>query len=122
MTKILIIEDDPLIQKMYAEKLTREGYEVNTANDGDIGIRKIQSILPDLIIVDIMMPKKNGIEVINFIKTQDSLKNIKIIVLSNLSENPDIEKAKSLGVNEYLTKSDIDPEDVSEAVKRNLAS
>jgi two-component system alkaline phosphatase synthesis response regulator PhoP len=122
MAKILIIEDDPLIQKMYAEKLAREGYEVDTASDGEIGISKIQAFLPDLVIVDIMMPKKNGIEVINYIKTQENLANTKIIVLSNLSENPDIEKAKSLGVNEYLTKSDIDPEDVSETVKKQFSN
>lgn len=120
MSKILIIEDDPLISKMYSEKLSRDGYQTEVAENGEAGIEKMKKSPPDLLILDIMMPKMGGIEVIDAMKQDTRLEKIPIIVLSNLSESPDIEKAKKRGVQEYLVKSDLDPEDVSETVKKYL--
>lgn len=120
MSKILIIEDDPLINKMYAEKLSRDGYQTEVAENGLIGLEKLKASPPDLVILDIMMPKMGGIEVIEEMKKDTNLEKIPIIVLSNLSESPDIEKAKKRGVKEYLVKSDLDPEDVTNAVKKYL--
>lgn len=118
--KILIIEDDPLINKMYAEKLAREGYETDVATNGEVGLEKVKQNKPDLIILDIMMPKMGGIEVMTALKQDTNFEKIPIIILSNLSESPDIEKAKKMGVKEYLVKSDLDPDDVSNAVKKYL--
>jgi len=120
MSKILIVEDDPLIYTMYSEKLTREGYDVDVAKDGREGLDKMKANPPDLILLDIMMPQLSGIQVIEEMKKDQKLEKIPIIVLSNLSENPDIEKAKERGVKEYLIKSDLDPEDVSNTVKKYL--
>lgn len=118
--KILIIEDDPLISKMYSEKLARDGYQTEVAENGEDGIEKMKKSPPDLLILDIMMPKMGGIEVIDAMKQDTNLEKIPIIVLSNLSESPDIEKAKKRGVQEYLVKSDLDPEDVTNTVKKYL--
>ena len=120
MAKILIIEDDPLINKMYSEKLSRDGYQTDIAENGQLGLDKMKQNPPDLLILDIMMPKMGGIEVIDAMKQDTNLEKIPIIVLSNLSESPDIEKAKKRGIKEYLVKSDLDPEDVSKAVKKYL--
>lgn len=120
MSKILIIEDDPLISKMYSEKLTRDGYQTEVAENGKAGIEKMKKSPPDLLILDIMMPKMGGIEVIDAMKQDTNLEKIPVIVLSNLSESPDIEKAKKRGVQEYLVKSDLDPEDVTNTVKKYL--
>ena len=120
MAKILIIEDDPLINKMYSEKLSRDGYQTDIAENGQLGLDKMKQNPPDLLILDIMMPKMGGIEVIDAMKADQALEKIPIIVLSNLSESPDIEKAKKRGIKEYLVKSDLDPEDVSETVKKYL--
>src|SRR3989344_7969207 len=120
MAKILIIEDDPLINKMYSEKLSRDGYQTDIAENGQLGLDKMKQNPPDLLILDIMMPKMGGIEVIDAMKADQTLEKIPIIVLSNLSESADIEKAKKRGIKEYLVKSDLDPEDVSKAVKKYL--
>ena len=120
MAKILIIEDDQLINKMYSEKLSRDGYQVEVATNGKQGLERVKANPPNLVILDIMMPEMNGIEVIEAIKADVRLEKIPIIVLSNLSEQEDIDKAKKRGVNEYLIKSDLDPEDVSMMVKKYL--
>ena len=118
--KVLIIEDDPLINKMYSEKLSRDGFQTEVAENGQIGLEKMKQNPPDLLILDIMMPKMGGIEVIDAMKADQTLEKIPIIVLSNLSESADIEKAKKRGIKEYLVKSDLDPDDVSETVKKYL--
>lgn len=120
MNKILIVEDDPLISKMYSEKLTREGYTTEVAKDGIEGLEKMKNNPPNLVILDVMMPKMGGVEVVLEMKKDPNLGKIPIIILSNLSENPDIEKVKQMGIQEYLVKSDLDPEDVSNAVKKHL--
>ena len=120
LAKVLIIEDDPLINKMYSEKLSRDGFEVDVAENGLIGLEKLKQNSPDLVILDIMMPKMGGIEVIDEMKKDTRLEKIPIIVLSNLSESPDIERAKKRNIKEYLVKSDLDPEDVSRTVKKYL--
>lgn len=119
--KILIVEDDPLVSKMYSEKLSRDGYEAEVAENGTLGLEKMKKNPPALVILDIMMPKMGGIEVIDAMKADTNLEKIPIIVLSNLSESADIEKAKKRGVKDYLVKSDLDPEDVSSAVKKYLS-
>ena len=120
MSKILIVEDDPLILKMYSEKLSRDGYQVDVAEDGLVGLDKLRKNKPDLLILDIMMPKLSGTELITEIKKDINLEKIPIIVLSNLTEGSEIEKAKKMGIAEYLIKSDLDPEDVSNAVRKYL--
>ena len=118
--KILIIEDDPLINKMYAEKFSRDGFKVEVARHGLEGLEKLKAQPPDLVILDIMMPGISGLQVVDEMKRDPRLEKIPIVVLSNLSGNPDIEKAKKRGIQEYLIKSDLDPEDVSLAVKKYL--
>ncbi len=105
--KVLIIEDDKSLREMYESKLDKEGFAVSTAIDGEDGISKIKSGQPDLIMLDLMMPKKNGFDVLEEVNKDDTLNKTPIIVLSNLGLDDDINLAKSLGAREYLIKSSI---------------
>lgn len=116
--KILIIEDDQVLSDVLHRKLVREGYEVFTAKDGEEGIQKVQEIQPDIILLDIIMPKKDGFEVL------DQLRKDKvaapIIIISNSGQSVEISKAIALGAKDYLVKAEFDPEEVVLKVKKVL--
>ena len=90
--KILIAEDDPFLSQMYSEKLEMSGYSVILAVDGEEALDKMKLTKPDLLLLDIMMPKKDGFEVLASKSTDDSIKDIPVIVLTNLSQNEQIKK------------------------------
>ena len=92
MKKILIVEDDNFISEMYANKFSESGFEVKIAKDGQEALDRAKEIIPDLILLDIVLPKKDGFEVLNDLKKEDILKNTKIIFLTNLSEGENINK------------------------------
>ncbi|HEX8994298.1 MAG TPA: response regulator, partial [Candidatus Paceibacterota bacterium] len=118
--KVLIIEDDEHVSHAYSIKLGMEGFDTVIADDGDLGVAKAGSEHPDLIMLDIMLPKKNGFEVLEAIKKDPATKSIPVIVLSNLGQQSDIEKAQSLGAAEYLTKIDHSIKDIVDRVKGHL--
>lgn len=120
MSKILIVEDDPFLLKMYTKKLQVEGYEVETAKDGEEGLLKLKSFMPDLALMDVMLPKLNGLEVIIKAKADPQTKDIPILVLSNLSATTDTEAAVKEGAVGYMIKSDYTPSQVIEKVKEYL--
>lgn len=120
MPKILIVEDDPFLLKMYAKKLQIEGYEVETAKDGEEGLSKLKSFMPDLALMDLMLPKINGLEAIEKAKADTQTKNIPILVLSNLSATTDTETAVKKGAVGYLIKSDFTPSQVISKIKEIL--
>lgn len=120
MAKILIVEDDPFLLKMYIKKLQVEGFEVETAKDGEDGLAKIKSFLPDLVLMDIMLPKLSGLEAIEKAKADPLIKNIPILVLSNLSASADTETAVKKGAVGYLIKSDYTPSQVIDKIKQFL--
>lgn len=118
--KLLIIEDEPVLNKALQDFMTAEGFEVATAIDGEEGIRKVFSEMPDLILLDIMLPKKDGYEVIKEIKADEKIKNIPIILLTNLGSVNDVEKAIELGATTYLVKADYKLEEVMQKIKSVL--
>ncbi|MDX1607818.1 MAG: response regulator [Candidatus Spechtbacterales bacterium] len=119
---ILLVEDDPLIIRMYQNKLSADGYNVETAFNGEEGLTKIRKQKPDLILLDVMMPRMNGIEVLKNLKENDDTKDIPVIFLTNLGDNEeDIEKAKDMGATDYLVKSEISLSDLSEKVKEFIS-
>jgi len=118
--KILIVEDDPIFQKTLQEFLRSEGFDVASAVDGEEGIRMAKEKNPDLILLDIILPKKDGYDVIKEVKNQEATKNIPIILLTNLGGVHDVEKALELGATTYLVKSDYKMEEVSKKIKELL--
>lgn len=103
--KILIAEDDVFYQKFYTNKLQEIGFEVILAVDGEDAILKILSTKPDIILLDIIMPKKDGFEVLSAIRSNPITQDIPVIVFSSLGQEDDIKKAKSLGAIDYVNKS-----------------
>lgn len=116
MPKILIVEDDQFISKMYTKKFQLAGYEVEVEYDGESGITKMESFLPDVVIMDVMMPKLNGIEALEKMKTNAKIKHIPVLILTNLSGTEDAQTAVQKGAVEYLVKSDFTPAQIVEKI------
>lgn len=120
MQKILFVEDESALQKSLGEILRQEGYEVISALDGEAGIKLAKSEIPDLILLDLILPKFHGLEVLKKLKKFDKTKNIPIIVLTNLGDMENIEKAIELGATTYLVKASYSLEEVLEKIKKTL--
>ncbi|MFH1749834.1 MAG: response regulator, partial [bacterium] len=113
--KILIIDDDPMLRKMYAKKFEIAEYEVEVATNGEEGIQKAQSFSPDLIISDVMMPKLDGLGFLEKIKTDSNLKDIPVILLTNVGgSDEDKDRGIKLGAVDYLIKSQHPPNEIIE--------
>jgi len=112
--KILIIEDDPFLLNMYSTKFEMEDFEVISADNGEDGLKKIKNINPDIVLLDILMPKMNGFEVLEHIQKNDDekIKKIPIILLTNLNQREDIERGMKLGAVDYLIKAHFMPSEV----------
>jgi DNA-binding response OmpR family regulator len=121
MAKILIVEDDPLISRMYQKIFTFEKFEVDVAANGEEGLIKATSFNPTLILLDVMMPKMNGLQVLEKLKSNDSTKNIPIVMLTNLAGQQDAETALAKGAVKYIIKSEYEPKEVVEMVKEVLS-
>lgn len=120
MKKILFIEDEPTLQKAINKFLENEGYEAISAIDGKLGISMAKKILPDLILLDLILPKMNGFEVLKELRKDESTKNIPIIVLTNLEGSADVEKAISLGAKDYLVKANYELSEIAEKISKTL--
>lgn len=121
MAKILLCEDDTLLSNMYAMKFRKDGYEVVTAFNGEDGLAKVATEKPDLVLLDIMMPKMNGLQVLEKAKATSALKGIPVIMLTNLARgDEDVNKGLELGAVAYLVKSKVSPTEVVEKVKEVL--
>lgn len=106
--KILLIEDDTFFREFYSTKLKAKNIEVDTAPDGEAGLVKIPTFQPDLILLDIIMPKKDGFEVLEEMGRQGWINHIPVLVFSTLGQEKDIEKARQLGAKGYVNKSFFD--------------
>ncbi len=115
--KILIVEDDVMLNKIYQTKLGLLGYSVYSSYDGDEGLKKADDLMPDLILLDLMLPKKNGFEVLETLKQNLKLNHIPVIILSNLGQEADIEKGMQLGAVDFLVKSNVKLESVISKVE-----
>lgn len=118
--KILIIEDDKFLLKLYANRLKRDGFDVFGSLTGEEGLSRIQTDKPDLIILDLVLPKKNGFEVLSEIRLNTHTKNIPVIILTNLGQESDVQRGMALGADAYLVKTDFSVSQLPAIVKENL--
>ena len=121
MTKILLVEDDLNLGEIYKARLEAEGFQVLVAKDGEEGLMVAKANQPDLLISDVMMPRVSGMEMLEIIKSSANLKNMKVIMLTALNQNTDEERAKDLGADKYLVKSQVTLEDIVTAVHELLS-
>lgn len=121
MAKILIVEDDPLIARLYQKAFAFEEYVVEVAHDGQEGFRKLKAGTPTLILLDIMMPKMDGLQFLDALKANPKTKAIPVVVLTNLAGDKDAEIALTKGAVKYIVKSEHDPKEVVDMVKEILA-
>lgn len=118
--KILFIEDEEILLDLLEKKLTQEGYDVSIARDGQEGLEKMRDQKPDLILLDIVMPKMSGFEVMEEMRKDPDLKEIPVIVISNSGQPVELDKAKELGAKDWLIKTEFDPREVIEKVKKQI--
>lgn len=118
--KILLVEDETALQETMTEYLTDEKFEVLSALDGQAGLEMAQKNLPDLILLDVILPKMDGFQVLEGIKKDDRTKNIPVILLTNLESMENIQKAFENGASAYLIKADFKLEDVVKKIKETL--
>lgn len=122
MKKILFIEDESTLQRTLGNILKKNNYEMISALDGEIGLRLAKIKKPDLILLDLILPRFHGFKVLKQLKKDSETKNIPIIVLTNLEGAEDIEKALELGATTYLVKAQYDLEEVLEKIKNVINS
>jgi DNA-binding response OmpR family regulator len=120
MAKIAIIEDDQAISQMYRIKFESEGFTVDTAENGKLGLELIENMRPDIILLDLMMPEMNGEEMLIQLRKQD-WGNIPVIILTNVGEQEIPDVARQLGVNKFILKADMTPKQVVDLVKTQLS-
>ncbi|MCK5081082.1 MAG: response regulator [Candidatus Moranbacteria bacterium] len=117
--KILLIEDDKFISEIYYRKLTDSGFKVELAQDGLDGIQAFERFQPDLVLLDIMLPEKNGWEVLRELKAIKDSKS-KIVMLTNLGEKDKIQQALKMGADDYLIKASLTPTELIEIIKDKI--
>ena len=116
MKTILVAEDDALYARVYKNKLSKEGLEVVVVGNGEEAIKKAKELKPDLILLDLIMPVMDGFTALSELKKDASTKNIRVLVMSNLGQDSDIQKAKDMGAEEYFVKSNISIQEFVEKV------
>jgi DNA-binding response OmpR family regulator len=119
--KIAIIEDDLAIAQMYSIKFETEGYQVQSAENGKLGLELVEKMRPDIVLLDLMMPEMNGDEVLTLMRKTDWGKDIKVIILTNMGEQEAPEILKQLNVSAFIVKADMTPKQVAELVKSKLS-
>ena len=119
--KILVVEDDPFLSNLLKVRLEKERLNVILAKDGDEAIKKIQETDPDLILLDLILPKKSGFEVLQNISLDPNFKNKPVVIISNLGQTIDVQKAKELGAVEYFIKAKISIDDLILKIKEFIS-
>lgn len=122
MPEILLIEDEQVLIDVLEKRLTKEGYEVKIAKDGERGLELIKSNNPDLVLLDIVMPKMDGFEVLEELSKEPDLSKAPVIIISNSGEPVELEKVKELGVEDWIIKTEFNPQDVVNKVEKQLNS
>lgn len=120
--KILLIEDDSFLSEIYVAKFQESGFEVLVARDGAVGLVKIKEQTPDMILLDVVMPNMDGFEILQIIKGDPQIKNIPVVILSNLGEQENIAKGLELGAAAYIVKAHYTPTEVVAKVKEILGT
>lgn len=117
---VVIVEDEKMLADMYTTKFTMEGFAAHKANDGQAGFDLIKEVHPDIVLLDIIMPKLDGFAVLKMIKDDSALKDVPVILLSNLGQDEDVKKGKKLGAVDYFVKANHTPAEVVQKVKQVL--
>lgn len=120
LKRILLVEDDDAIANVYLMRLQAEGFDVRRVGNGEDALAAALSYKPDLVLLDVMMPKVSGFDVLDILRNTPETANLKIIMLTALSQDSDKERAQSLGVDDYLVKSQVVIADVIERIKHHL--
>jgi DNA-binding response OmpR family regulator len=118
---ILVVEDETFLVKIYTVKLKREGFDVSIATDGEQAVKMATELKPDIILLDLILPKMNGFEALEKMRLNPDLKKTPVIVLSNLGQDEDIKRAESLGATDYLVKANFSIQEVIAKVRATLA-
>ncbi|MDR1300452.1 MAG: response regulator [Candidatus Nomurabacteria bacterium] len=118
--KILLVEDDLALAQVYKSRLELEGFEVLHSEDGEKALTEVIDFMPDLILLDVMMPKINGFDVLDILRNAPQTKDVNVIMLTALSQPKDMERAADLGADEYLIKSQVVIGDVVNHIKNRL--
>ncbi len=121
MSKIAIVEDDVAISQMYRIKFEAEGYEVETAENGKIGLELIKDMKPDMVLLDLMMPEMDGEEMLKLLRKESWGKDVKVIILTNMGESEAPAGIKDLGVEAFILKANMTPRQVAELVKEHVS-
>jgi DNA-binding response OmpR family regulator len=120
MKKILLVEDDDALASVYQTRLEAEGFSLRRVPNGEDALAAALEYKPDLILLDVMMPKVSGFDVLDILRNTPETTNVKIVMLTALSQDSDRERAESLGVDDYLVKSQVVIADVVEKIKSHL--
>jgi len=118
--KVAIVEDDIAIAQMYRIKFESEGYNVETAENGLIGLEMVEAFSPDILLLDLMMPEMNGDEMLAKLRETDFGKDLKVIILTNMGESEAPDTLKTLNVDSFIVKAEMTPKQVAELVKTKL--
>lgn len=118
--KVAIIEDDIAIVQMYRTKFENEGYEVATAPDGLTGLQLIESFAPDIVLLDLMMPNMNGLDMLSKLRNQPGGREAKVVVLTNMGDTETATKVYKMAADDYIVKAEMTPKQVAERVKALL--
>jgi DNA-binding response OmpR family regulator len=118
--KILLVEDDDALANVYQTRLAAEGFDVRRVPNGEEALATALEYHPDLIVLDVMMPKVSGFDVLDILRNTPETTNVKVIMLTALSQDSDKERAESLGVDDYLVKSQVVIADVMDRIKHHL--
>lgn len=118
---ILLAEDDSFLQQMYGSKLSREGMKVLAASDGEKALSLLESGGVDAVLLDLIMPKKDGFAVLAAIRAKKEWRNLPVIILSNLGEAGEVKRAKDLGADDYLIKAHFLPSEVIAVVRKHIS-
>ena len=109
---VLIVEDDEFLRSLTAKRLEKENYAIEVAVDGENAISVLDTLKPDIILLDLLLPGKDGFEVLKKIRSAETVKTVPVVIFSNLGQKEDIEKAKALGVDDFLIKANFTLDDV----------
>lgn len=118
--KILLVEDDAALASVYRSRLELEGFAVEHVNNGELALSKVVEYKPDLVVLDVMMPKVNGFDVLDILRNTPETTNVRVIMLTALNQPKDRERAEQLGADDYLVKSQVVIGDVVERIKHHL--
>lgn len=120
--KIVLVEDDAVLGEMYVKKFALEGYPIERAMDGEEGLALVKRTKPDIVLLDIMMPKKNGLDTLRDIRADAELQGTYVVLMTNVGEQTYVDEGFKLGANQYLMKSNFTPKEIVQKVQGWLAT